>query len=119
MTQTEIIETSKSKEEKRFHILHSNQHAGSIIYRKQSGEALAINGNIEYEILPNFRGNNLAYKACILLKEILKKERGSITITAKTDNLPSIKTIRKLKAKEIGEITLPTGEVRKRFLWIF
>lgn len=106
--------------EQQFHILLNQDQAGRIIVRKQRGELLAIHGNLEYEVFPKFRGKQLAYKGCMQLADLLRANAPpnfSLTITANIENKPSLKTIEKLQAKEVGIIKLPNGEIRKRFLW--
>lgn len=57
-------------------------------------------GNVEYEIYEEYRGNNYAFKATKLLGEIaLNLGANNLIITARPDNIPSIKTIEKLKAR--------------------
>ena len=55
-------------------------------------------GNIGYHVYPEYRGNNYAYKACLLLFR-LAREMGMdyLLITASPDNLASVRTCEKLE----------------------
>lgn len=76
--------------------------------RLEENEENKYLGNIEYEILEQYRGNNYAKKACELLAKVaLDYNVESLTITARPDNIASIKTIESLGAKYIEILKVP------------
>lgn len=66
-------------------------------------------GNIGYNIMRSFRGNNYAYYACLLLFDIAKKEFGmdELILTCSPDNIASYKTLKKLNGELIELIKVP------------
>ena len=107
------------QEEGKFDISAHGKRAGVLYVRtNQTPLNAAYHGHIEYEIARSYRGMGLARQACEAIKPVLAA-RGiaSLHITCATTNTASKKTIEKLGCKFIGEITLPTGETRLRFLW--
>jgi len=102
-----------------YDILFHGQKAGHIQVRmNQNPMQLAYHGHIEYTISPRFRGHGLARKACeSLQKHLLNQGAKSLWLTCEISNLPSIKTIEHLGAQLRGKITLPTGEIRYRYIW--
>jgi predicted acetyltransferase len=65
-------------------------------------------GNVEYEIFPDYRGNNYAYKAIKLLSNIANKYNvDNLTITADPTNIASNKTILKLGTKFVVTKDVP------------
>ena len=81
---------------------------GNIDIRPVMSNYLYYLGQIGYNIYPEFRGNNYAYKACLLLFELAQKEYdlSELYITCSPDNAPSYKILSKLKGEllEIAEV---------------
>lgn len=76
-----------------------NKVIGYIDYSKNDYKL----GNIAYEIYPDYRGNNYAYKALVLLSKYLKKQGiEDISLAIRETNTPSLKTAEKFieKSKE-------------------
>ena len=82
-------------------------------------------GQIGYEVDPDFRGSNYAYKACLLVTGLLMRHGFShIFITCSPDNTPSKKIIEKLGAQFIETVDVPKdkqerqhGSSKNRYLW--
>ena len=89
--------------------LSNNKNIGYIDIRPTITPYLYYFGQIGYHIYPEFRGNNYAYKACLLLFELAKKEYNlnEIIITCSPDNIPSLKTLNKLNGELIETIEVP------------
>lgn len=66
-------------------------------------------GNVGYDILEKYRGNNYAYYACLLLFEIANKEFGlkELIITCSPENIASYKTLMKLNGELIEKVDVP------------
>lgn len=64
-------------------------------------------GHIGYEILPAHRGNAYAYFACIAIRPFIRIFYTEVVLTSDPENTPSIKTIEKLRAAFINEISVP------------
>jgi len=67
-------------------------------------------GHIGYGILPEHRGASLSYHACIAIRPFVRSFYHSVILTAAPDNTPSLRVIEKLKAKPLGEITVPKDD---------
>ncbi|MCJ8313409.1 MAG: GNAT family N-acetyltransferase, partial [Saccharospirillaceae bacterium] len=64
-------------------------------------------GQLGYGISKAHRGNNYAFQACSLLKQVaLEHAMETIWITCNTDNAASIKTCEKLGAKKIDTVEI-------------
>lgn len=65
-------------------------------------------GQIGYTVLPAYRGNHIAYKACRILFDLAYRKYGmnTLIITCNPDNAPSYKTLVKLggSLKEIVDV---------------
>ncbi len=65
-------------------------------------------GNIGYAVMPQYRGNRYATKACKLLFELAKKhDMGYVIITCATDNTASQKTCEGSGAEFLGIVDVP------------
>jgi tagatose 1,6-diphosphate aldolase len=60
-------------------------------------------GHIGYAVRPQFRGHRYALRACQAVAPFVAQLRGSVIITADTDNLPSLRTIERLGCEDLGE----------------
>lgn len=86
-------------------------------------------GHLGYGIDKDFRGNNYAAKACLLLKDLLlKHDFGRVFITCHPNNIASIKTIEALGAKFVETVDIPEDDAdlvgsnqgclkKNRYLW--
>lgn len=82
-------------------------------------------GHIGYEILPEYRGNSYAYFACDAIKPFIRAFYEKVILTSDPENIPSIKTIEKLKAKFLNEQMVPPNDPsyksgskkKKRYEW--
>lgn len=84
-----------------------NKQIGLCGIRLEKNNVNYFLGNIEYEIFPEYRGNNYSYSSCLILSSIAKDNNvDKLIITANPKNIASIKTIEKLGARfiEIGKI---------------
>lgn len=91
-------------------LLHNTKiKVGKCDLRVGMNDELYYAGNIGYHIYEDFRGNNFAYYACLLLFEIAKKDykMNEIVITCSPDNIPSFKTCIKLKGILIETVNVP------------
>ncbi len=97
-----------------FHIYRKsdNTHIGNCGLRLDSNETNNILGNIEYEIFKDYRGNNYAYQACLLLGEFAtSKNVTKLIVTARPSNISSIKTIEKLGLKYLEVKKVPKNNI--------
>ena len=78
--------------------MHNEHHEiGQISYRTGESRCVFYYGHIGYHIDPPYRGNHYAMKACVMLKnEIRRSGKCSVIITCDPDNLPSRKTCQRL-----------------------
>ena len=88
---------------------HDQKKVGNIDLRLTMNEDMFYYGHIGYHILEKYRGHHLAYEACLVLKEIAKKEFGlnELIITCNPDNYASLKTILKLNPEFLGCFDVP------------
>lgn len=94
-----------------FHICSlSGTVMGKCDLRIGYNEKVYYGGNIGYNILPKYRGNHYAGKACRLLFELAKKHHmGYLIITCNPDNYASRKTCEYAGGKLIEIVELPAG----------
>lgn len=72
------------------------------------------NGNIGYEIFPEYRGNHYAFIACqLILKVALAHKMKELILTCAEDNISSYKTIEQLGAEFIETADVP----KEYFAW--
>ena len=83
---------------------HINFKVGETVHIKEYA------GHIGYEILPQFRGNSYSYFACEAIRPFVKAFFNTIILTCNPGNQPSMKTIQKLKANFINEVTVPKSD---------
>lgn len=104
-------------------LLHdSKQKVGTIDLRLTVEGFMYYYGNIGYNVIEKYRGNNYAYYACMLLFKVAKKEFGldTLLVTCSPDNIASKKTLEKLHGTLIAKVDVPEqhelyklGEKRK------
>lgn len=112
-----------------YHFKVINQHGldvGHISLRIGDNEHITvIAGHIGYTILPRFRGNRYAYKACRALAPFAATLYETVIITCNPENVPSRRTIEKLRANYLGTVKVPTydrayqggARVKRRYEW--
>jgi predicted acetyltransferase len=82
-------------------------------------------GHIGFEIKDGFRGHGYAFQACCAIAAFVRSIRGSVTMTCDQDNRASIRTIQRLGAVFIDEISVPVhdphyqsgGRIKRRYRW--
>ncbi|MBR2825374.1 MAG: GNAT family N-acetyltransferase [Solobacterium sp.] len=91
------------------YLTDTNTKVGRCDLRIGMNDELYYAGNIGYRIEEMYRGNHYAYYTCLLLFEIAKKEydMDELIITCSPDNIPSKKTLEKLKGVYIETIDVP------------
>lgn len=93
------------------YLVNINQLIGFCDLRIGDHDALLYLGHIGYSIFANYRGYSYAYHATkLLLKVADALDYNFLTITVNPENIPSIKTIEKLKVTFIHELRVPTSE---------
>lgn len=107
--------------------LHKSQEViGKIDIRIGFNENIYYGGNIGYMVYEEYRGNNYAYKACKLIKQVaIAHKMSKLDITCNPDNIPSRKTCEKLGLILEEIVDLPEdnemykeGERKKcRYVW--
>jgi len=83
-------------------------------------------GHIGFEIKPEARGRGYAMQACRALAPFVHKVSGAVTITCDPDNVASRRTIERLGAVFIDEVTVPSHDphyhrgsrTKRRYRWI-
>ena len=90
-------------------LLDNNNIIGNIDIRPIMNPYLYYYGQIGYHIYPEYRNNNYAYKACLLIFELAKYTYNinELYITCSPDNIPSYKTLLKLKGRLIEVTEVP------------
>lgn len=86
----------------------TNEIVGRTDLRVGMTKELFYYGNIGYTVYPEYRGNNYAYFASLLIFEVAKKMKmKEIIITCSPDNTASFKTCQKLGGVYDGEVEVP------------
>ena len=86
----------------------TNEHVGFCDLRVGHDTMLYYFGNIGYRIFPQFRGNNYAYQASLLLFKLAKKlEMGYVIITVSPENRPSVRVCQKLNGTYLETVNVP------------
>lgn len=94
---------------------NSRKEIGQISYRDGESRCIYYFGHIGYHIDPPYRGNHYARKACLLLRdEIRRSGKRSVVITCDPDNEPSRKTCIALGCCWEGITDVPE-DIRNRF----
>lgn len=90
------------------YLCKDNTKVGAIDIRIGYNEGIYYGGNIGYFIIEEYRGNNYAYKACLLIQEIAKKHKmKKLYITCNPDNYPSRRVCEKLGLRLVEITKLP------------
>lgn len=109
----------KETRKNHFEIELHGQKAGYVEIRPNASALIkALDGELEYEILPKFQGQGLARKTCEALRETLRA-RGieKLWITCDPENTASRRTLENLGATNLGLVKMPKTLPRLRFLW--
>lgn len=64
-------------------------------------------GHVGYEILPEYRGNSYSYYAYNAIRPFIRVFYDKVILTTDPENIPSIRTIEKLRAEFLNEIMVP------------
>jgi tagatose 1,6-diphosphate aldolase len=100
---------------------------GHINFRVGDTEHVRIcAGHIGFEISESFRGHGYALKACRAIATFVRSVSGTVTITCDPDNSASIRTIERLGASFVDEVTVPSHDPqyqrgsrsKRRYKWI-
>ncbi|MCC7375889.1 MAG: GNAT family N-acetyltransferase [Verrucomicrobiales bacterium] len=112
----------------RFHIYTSaGEHAGRIHLRV--GDTPHVRwyaGHVGYEVYEEYRGENLALRACLALAPFARDVAASHVITCDPDNTPSMRTIERLAVLFLGEVEVPPEDPqyasgsrhKRRYRWL-
>ena len=90
-----------------YNIIVDNIEVGRVIYRVGNDNECYFDGHIGYSVYDEYQGNNYAYKACLLLKDIIDKDY--VYISCAPHNIASKKTIEKLGADLIEKTYIPSS----------
>jgi RimJ/RimL family protein N-acetyltransferase len=83
-------------------------------------------GQIGFRILPEFRGQRLAWDTCMALAPFVRLHYHQVILATDSTNIPSSQTIERLEAMCLGEILIPEHnpawleevQSRLRYSWI-
>ncbi|MEY2428127.1 MAG: hypothetical protein QOJ40_1012 [Verrucomicrobiota bacterium] len=110
-----------------FRILTADdQDAGHINFKVGDTDHIRLCvGHIGFEVTEAFRGHGLAYQACRAIAPFVRSIYGTAIITADPDNRASIRTIERLGASFVDEVSVPTHDPqyqrgsrsKKRYHW--
>ena len=110
-----------------FRILAADEmDAGHINFRVGDTEHVRLfAGHIGFEISEKFRGRGLALEACRAIAPFVRTFYEAVIITCDPDNHASIRTIEKLGASFIDEVTVPSHvshcaqglRTKRRYRW--
>jgi predicted acetyltransferase len=90
-----------------------------------TSHVLVCAGHIGFEIAPDLRGRGYALQACRAIASFVHSVSGSVMITCDPDNTPSRRTIEKLGAIFIDEVSVPKSDphfqrgsrFKRRYRW--
>jgi tagatose 1,6-diphosphate aldolase len=107
-------------------LLSDGADAGHINFRAGDTEHVRTSaGHIGYEVKAAFRGHGYAGDACRALAPFVGTVFGSVIITCDPGNLASQRTIERLGAEFLEEVTLPPSDpqyqggsrAKRRYRW--
>ena len=92
-----------------FDILVDNKVVGKIDLRLGMNDYIYYLGQVGYLVYKEYRGNNYAYYACLMLFKIAKSIYfvNDLIITCSPDNIPSYKTLTKLNGQLLETVNVP------------
>jgi tagatose 1,6-diphosphate aldolase len=89
-------------------LLEGGINAGHINLRVGDTDHVRLySGHVGFEVRERCRGHGYAYQACRALAPFIRNFYDDVTITCDPDNLPSKRTIERLGATFINELTVP------------
>ena len=84
---------------------------GHLNFRVGDTEHIRVSaGHIGFEILEPFRGHGYALQACCAIAPFIRSVCGAVTITCDPDNHASRRTIERLGANFIDEVSVPAHD---------
>lgn len=86
-------------------IVIDHKEVGRIVLREGNDDERYFDGHIGYHINQEYRGHYYSYYACLLLKDIIKKDH--VIITCDPQNRASQKVIEKLGCEFIERKMIP------------
>jgi hypothetical protein len=99
---------------------------GHINFRVGDTEHLELcAGHIGYKVLEAFRGHHYALEACRAIAPFVRSIYDTVTITCDPDNQASLRTIERLGAVFVNEISVPPHDpqylggarIKRRYKW--
>ena len=103
------------------------EDAGHINFKVGDTEHIRLfAGHIGFEVTESFRGRGLAFQACRAIAPFVRSFYAKVIITSDPGNQASIRTIERLGASFIDEVTVPLHDPhyhrgsrsKKRYQWI-
>jgi len=89
-------------------LLEDGSEVGHINFRVGESEHVRVcAGHIGFEILEPHRGHGYALQACRAVASFVRSIYRTVTITCDPDNQPSVRTIERLGARFIDEVSVP------------
>lgn len=89
-------------------VLADGSDIGHINFRVGDTEHIQFYvGHIGFEILEAYRGHRYAFQACRAIAPFVRNFYNTVIITCGPDNLASIRTIERLGAKFVDEVSVP------------
>lgn len=107
-------------------LILENTDVGHINFRVGDTEHIRrAAGHIGYGIDETFRGHRLAFQACRAIAPFVRLFYDVVLITSDPGNIASIRTIERLGARLIDEMTVPENDphyergsrIKKRYQW--
>ena len=104
-----------------------DKDAGHINFKVGDTEHIRLYaGYIGFEVTESFRGQRLAFQACRAIAPFVCSFYATVIITSDPDNQASIRTIERLGASFVDEVTVPSDDPhyhrgsrsKKRYRWI-
>jgi predicted acetyltransferase len=107
-------------------ITADDQDAGHLNFKAGDTEHVRLYaGHIGFEIGEPFRGHSLALQACRAIAPFVRSFYSEVILTCNPDNFASIRTIEKLGAQFIEEVSVAEGDPqyqsgnrrKRRYVW--
>lgn len=92
-------------------LVEDGSDVGHINFRVGDTEHVRVSaGHIGFEISAQFRGHGYAFQACRAIAPFVRSVCREVTITCDPDNVASIRTIERLSARFIDEVSVPAHD---------
>jgi tagatose 1,6-diphosphate aldolase len=107
-------------------LIADGSDVGHVNFRVGNTEHVRVcAGHIGFEIGERFRGHGYALQACRAIAPFVRSVSGTVTITHDPDNIASMRTIERLGACFIDEVTVPAHDphhkrgsrLKRRYRW--